>query len=552
MVKFPRPDGPPRYTADWFKWFLPNLSLPEGGAMRWEGHTLLMTDEYFKPDLVHLLVVIPKNNQKTTWEAALADWHMLTVPAPRYYAGAADLEQAKELYSFAAHFVNSEPELARHLLVRESTREIRRVDGTGSFKTLASDDSRQGGKKQGKNMTGGGLDELHAHENDNLFTDFRSAGFKRRDAAKVQWDMTRDPRFELWWTIGKLATITTAGWDMDSALGHLLIDFLGDAKAGIAPKGTVETGLRVLPDGSVEQHHDGRLTIARFGNGRNVLLMWAARDDDDISDPEVVKLCNPASTVTVDSLEDARDSLTPWAYARYRANRWTLAFESWLPAGSWDALYSALVPRVEHRYWNGASDAELDAYVDSLYPEGSEVVGFIDMARYRDCAAITLLGPSPNGLLLPRLIAWKGSQDAPIPYGPVYRAARRIWKRNGVHFYNLQALALDQKYLDEMYETLDDEGLPVENFPQSNERMAPAAADLRQAILVDRAFEHDGDPILSAHIMAAVAKDVGTDAFKLVKSKASGPPIDGAVALAGAYQLVGEDFDGGEPVAVWA
>ena len=94
--------------------------------------------------------------------------------------------------------------------------------------------------------------------------------------------------------------------------------------------------------------------------------------------------------------------------------------------------------------------------------------------------------------------------------------------------------------MDEMYETLEGEGLPVENFPQSNERMAPAAADLRQAILVEKSFEHDGDPILSAHIMAAVAKDVGTDAFKLVKSKDSGPPIDCCVALAGANQLLGD------------
>lgn len=536
-MEFRRPEGKPQYTAPWFKWFLPNLTLPEGGAMRWEGHTLLMTNEFFEPELVHMLVVIPKNNQKTTWEAALADWHLLTTPAPRAYAGAADLEQAKELYGFAAHFVNSEPELGRHLLVRESTREIRRRDGTGGFKTLASDDSRSGGKKQGKNMTLGELDELHAHENDNLFTDFRSAGFKRRDAAQVNWDRTQDPRFALWHTLGKLATITTAGWDMDSALGKLLIDFLGDAKAGIAPKGTVQTGLRTRDDGSVESHPDGRLTIARFGGGRNVLLMWAAREDDDISDPAVVKLCNPASTVTVDSIEDARESLTPWAFARYRANRWTLAFESWLPAGSWDSLYSAAVPVVEHRYWNGASDAELDAYVDSLYPVGAEVVGFIDMARYRDCAAITLIGPGPSGLL-PRTISWKGSQESPVSYGPVYRAVRRLHAR-----YRLQALGLDPKYLDEMYETLEAEGIAVEGFPQSNERMAPAAADLRQAITTDRTLEHDGDPILSAHIMAAVTKDVGDNAFKLVKSKETGPPIDACVALAGALQLVSDARD---------
>lgn len=506
--------------------------------MRWEGHTLLMTDEFFARNLVHLLVVIPKNNMKTTWESALADWHLLTVKAPRVYGAAADMEQADELYGFAAHFAGCKAWLEKRLAVRESKRLVKLRQERGQFKILASDDSRLKGKKQGKNMTLALLDELHAHENDNLYTDFRSAGFKRREAARLAGD-------PLWWTLGKLATITTAGWDMDSALGDLLKDFLGDAKAGIQPKGTVETSLRVLPNGSVESHPDGRLTIARFGEGRNVLLMWANRPDDDITDNRVVKLANPASTATVESIQDARESLKPWAFERYRCNRWTLAFESWIPAGSWDALYSAAVPKVEHRYWNDATGAELMAYVDSLYPAGVEVVGFVDMARYRDCAAITLIGPGPSGRLLPRTIAWRGSQDSPVPYGPVYAAARRLNET-----YALRCLALDMKYLDEMYSTLDGEGLPVENFPQSNERMAPAAGDLRQAILVERAFEHDGDPILSAHIMAAVAKDVGTDAFKLVKSKANGPPIDAAVALAGAWALCNTSDDP-EPLVGW-
>lgn len=527
---FPRPDGRPTFTAPWFRWFLPKLTLPEGGDMRWEGHTLLMTHEFFTPELVHLLVLIPKSNQKTTWEAALAVWHLLTVPAPRAYCGAADKEQATELFDFTAHFSESEPELARFLRVRPSTKEIRHSSSPGrsAFKVLASDDSKQGGKKQGKNLTLAEADELHAWENRNLFVDLRSGGFKRRDAAHISGD-------PLWWTLGKMATITTEGYDDESVLAEEVGKFLGNPKKETPPLGTVESGLRVLPDGTVEKHPDGRLTIARYGDGRNVLLRWACEPTDDTNDSRVVKLANPASTATVDSIEDARTALTPWEFLRYRCNIRTLAFESWIPAGSWAGLYSSAVPVVEHRYWNGATDAELNEYIDSLYPAGVEIVGFIDMARYRDCAAITLIGPGPSGRLLPRTIAWRGSQDAPVAYGPVYAAARRLSRR-----YFLRALGLDPKYLDEMYETLEGDGLAVENFPQSNERMAPAAGNLRQAILTDRAFEHDGDPILTAHVMAAVAKDVGTDSFKLVKSKDNGPPIDACVALAGAFQLAGD------------
>src|SRR6185437_3479278 len=141
-------------------------------------------------------------------------------------------------------------------------------------------------------------------------------------------------------------------------------------------------------------------------------------------------------------------------------------------------LLSPSVPTVEHRLWNGATNAELDAYVASLYPRGVQVTGAADMARYRDCAAITLVGPSPNGLLLPRTVVWRsGGPDNPVPYEPVYRVARQIDV-----CYSLQALGLDQKYLDEMYDTLEGEGLPVESYPQSNERLCPADANLRKAI----------------------------------------------------------------------
>ena len=76
----------------------------------------------------------------------------------------------------------------------------------------------------------------------------------------------------------------------------------------------------------------------------------------------IVKLANPASWVTLDSIEDAREApgITPWAFSRFRANRWTTGFESWLPERAWDALV----------------DLELEP------PDGAGVIAGLDFARF--------------------------------------------------------------------------------------------------------------------------------------------------------------------------
>lgn len=521
--------------------------------MRWEGHTLLMTDEFFAPELVHLLVLIPKGNYKTTWEAALADWHLLTVPAPRAFCAAADKGQAKELYDFAAHFATARPWLEDRLAVKSSTLEIRHASAPGrsALKVLAQDDSKQGGKKQGLNSTLSLADELHAWANRNLFVDMRSGGFKRRNSARIAGD-------PLWWTLGKMATITTEGYDSESVLAEELTKFLGDPEKGIAPKGTVETDMRVLDDGSVvHDPENGRLTIARYGDGRNVLLRWACRESDDPEDDEATKLANPASSATVESIGDARESLTPWEFDRYRRNVRTLGFKSWIPTDAWPALRSADVPRVEWRTWEGATTTgerdnegnvllrdvrdkddeivtaalteEFRAYVRALYPPGTSIVGAVDMARYRDTAAVVVIGRDEKGRKVPRTIVWRsGGKNSPIRYE---------WPKAAIlalhDTYNLAACGFDPKYFDQSAEELADLGVAMETFPQSPERMGPADTELRREILAEvPEFVHDGDPTLTAHIRAGKTKDVGPKVFMIVQQDgASPPPIDACKAL---------------------
>lgn len=500
--------APLRWCYEDFCWFYSKLTLADGGNAGLEGFHHLILREIFREgfgprvwrsgqaqdgELTEGLVLIPKGHAKTTLMAGLGVFHLLTVPNANCYVGAADKIQAGELYRFAAHFIESEPRIDSRLKVLRGTLEIRSRSDQGFMRIIASDDSKQGGKRQGFNPTLAFLDELHAHENDALYTDMRSGLFKRN---------------------GLLVTITTAGWDRESALGLLRASFLQSPD--------VRTGLNATSEGDVREDPDGRLTVARKPSGRSVMLEWACREDDDLDDMAVVKLANPASWVTVQSLEDARESLTPWNFWRYRANRWTLAFESWLPVGAWEALHE---PGLE------------------LEPD-RPVWAAIDMARYRDCAALVWVQPRGDDPVAVKAMVWRpGGRDNPVPYGPVMDKIRWL-----AETYELVGCAYDDKYFDQAAEELEAEGVAMEKFPQSPERMCPAAADLRQAILEGR-IAHDGDEVLAAHVMAAVPKDVGADRFKLDKSSRTGPDIDACEALSMALAISGSEAE--EILGAW-
>jgi phage terminase large subunit-like protein len=474
------------WCYDDFVWFLSLLTLPEGGEVRLEPFWLLILREVFDTGRAELLVLLPKGNGKTLVMAGLAIFHVLVTPNANCYIGAADKEQAGEMYRFASHFVESEPELEKLLLVRESTKEIRSRRDKGFLKVVASDDSKSGGRKQGWNATLALLDELHAHENDNLYVAARSGLFKRH---------------------GILVTITTAGHDEESTLGELRDGFLSIEEKG----GTVTSGLVVNDRAEAVQDAAGRLTIARSKDRRSVMLEWACRDGDDLADPAIVKLANPASWVTVASIEDALNApgFKPWHFARYRANVWTPGFEPWLPLGAWDKLPVGEIPR------------------------GARVVGAVDMARYRDCAALVLVWVPEDGHPVAHLyrVERSGGPEQPIRYATV-----KGWIREAAEEFDLDAVGYDPRYFDQAAEELLDEGLPMERFEQSHARICPASQDLYTAV-VNCELAWDGDRTFARHVYAGIRQDIGPNEWRLVKPKKRGPAIDALIALVMAYAL---------------
>jgi phage terminase large subunit-like protein len=504
-------------------WFIQQFDLPEGGPVLLEGYAKLILRTIFRTGLVELLTLLPKGNGKTTIMAGLSVFHLLTVPSPQVFIAAADLEQATEMFRFAQHFCESKPSIRRMVNIAESMRVITlRPDPktgrrTGKIRVLASDKSRGKGKKHSYSPTLALIDELHAHENTSIYVALRSAVFKGK-------------RPEIGLESGICAVISTAGHNINGVLGQLRAQFLAVEQKG----GTIQHALVINGEGNPEQG-DGRLTIATTATGRNVMLQWALRDGteglgpaDDPDDMRVVKLANPASFVTPDSLRDAREApgITTWDFLRWRCNVWTLAFRSWIPGGSWQKMYDDTVPVVEHRTWEGATRDEIRECIAAMGGLGDEVYAAVDMARYRDCAAVGLVFPRGDLNPIVRALIWRsGGTDQPIEYTPVMDALRDL--NSG---YRLMAVGWDPKYFDQAAETLTGEGLAMVQFPQSPERMCPAAGDARTEI-IEAAWAHDGDPILRAHVEAASAIDVGPGAFRVGKAEESGPPIDACVAL---------------------
>lgn len=481
--------APWRWRLKDFKAFAEGLELPDGSPFRLEGHLLLVLREVFTDGRVELLVLLPKGNYKTTLFAALAVFHLLTVKNAQCYIGASDKTQADEMYRFAAHFAESDDRIAGMALVRRSTREVRSEVDRGFIRVLASDDSRLGGKRQGFNPTLALIDELQAHENENLYADMRSGVFKRR---------------------GLIVTITTAGSDEESVLGRL--------RAGFLEQPNTRRGLKVSARGqAIDGRGNGRLTIARTPTGNGVMLEWACTDADDLDDPEQVKLANPASGVTLASIEDAREApgITAAMFARLRANVWAQADDAVIDEAVWDALNTgAQVPAVA------------DVWVT------------VDYARKSDSAAVVQLWQRDDGKVVPQAHVWARAVKAAGRTQPachtlirdetIIRQSRirdhiRDIRDNGR---NVLGVVYDPHLFDP--EELSDEGFAMVEHPQTHSRMCPASKALYEAVNAGE-LEHDGDPVLRSHVIHAGAKAAGEE-WRFSKA-ASKKPIDALICL---------------------
>jgi phage terminase large subunit-like protein len=104
--------------------------------------------------------------------------------------------------------------------------------------------------------------------------------------------------------------------------------------------------------------------------------------------------------------------------------------------------------------------------------------------------------------------------------------------RQACRTFNVKEVNCDPYRWARTIQLLEDEGLPMMEFPQSPNRMVPATQRLYEAVLND-GVTHDGDPRLARHIENAALK-IDSRGARLSK-EGEGRKIDAAVTAVMAF-----------------
>lgn len=267
----------------------------------------------------------------------------------------------------------------------------------------------------------------------------------------------------------KLLLISTAAALLDSPLGRLR------ARAMAQPSAK-RTGPVVTAGGEL------------------AWIEWSIPDETSLDDMAAVKRANPAPWIGRSDLQRQRAAVAELPFAQLHAGRWGAREGTWLPAGAWQAC---------------ASDT-------AGIEEGEQVWVGVDVGGSRAASAVVLV--TEDLRVLAR--TWQGD-DA------VLKVADHC--RDLADRYTIRELIYDPWRFRSEALRLEEAGLPVVEFAQSNVRMVPASEQLYSAIIEQR-LKHQNDPALNGHVASAIAKQTPRG-WRIDKAKAT-DQVDAVVALA--------------------
>lgn len=419
------------------------------------------------------LLGVPKKNGKTELVAALGLYFLVAdgEMSPKVICAAASDKQADLLFG-AASIMATESATLKHLLnVMADTIEC--PSNHGKLMRV----SAVAGTNDGKNCSAVLIDELHE--------------WSKAKAASI-WTVltggiiTRDQPMVI--------QITTAGFDEDT------ICYREYARGKAIQKGEAEDP-------------------AYF------FTWYEAPEGCDVDDVAAWEACNPSWGVTINVavLKDLRTKRTAAEFRRYNLNQWTDAEDSWLEEGMWDACRvktQHMIPTVET--WIA-----------------------VDASTRRDSTAVTwgqwMMIADPDGTLRRRFLVrcriWQRPLDPhtgepakgwKLPIAEVEEFVRQL----ATQFSELKDVGYDPYAFERSAQILEDEGLPMLEFPQHPSRMAPATMNFR-TMIVDQEIAHEGAPDFARQVNAAVTVPVadGNASFRLSKGK-SKKLIDAAASTA--------------------
>lgn len=453
-------------TLPHFREWCSHLLLDNGKPFILEPFQEQILEAYFN-GAAETIVLLPKKNGKTTLFAALAMYVLLHTHNAEIFVAAAAQQQAGQLYNFCKKFLSDTPWLDQLLKGLDGSYRIIRTDGDEGFIKCIGSDARTA---DGATPTLALIDELHRHKNGDLY------------GVLVDGLPARE---------GRSITISTAGDNELSPLGKLRQKAL--AMPGLVVEGAHKHVL--TDDGSFAFHE------------------WSLKDDDDLTNFNLVKTANPLSARTVQVLKQQFNSpsMTPWRWARFMCGIWLSGEES--------ALDTVAV-----RACTGTDMGEV--------AEGEPVWVGMDVGWTRDTTALvpyTLDEETDRELVgVPRILVPPGGGVA-LESQEILDAIASIHDRNPIEALCFDPNAEGRLLAEDIQAEFPE--IRIIEVSQEPSGMADAAMDLSEALRKRRIIlpNHKG---LLAHLLATAPKIVtgGSDRWRFVKGPGR-KPIDAAIAL---------------------
>lgn len=268
--------------------------------------------------------------------------------------------------------------------------------------------------------------------------------------------------------------------------------------------------------------HGKRVASREIDDPAFFMAWWEPRNPEaDHRDPDVWREANPgfADLVAPEDFASAVLRTPEPEFRTKRCNQWVSTSATWLPHGSWAAC----------------------TYERSI-PDGAPVVLGFDGSFNNDSTALVAveLGDTPH---IDVAGSWERPPDADPSWAvsivEVEEAIREACVR-----WQVQAITCDPYRWARTIQVLEAEGLPMEEFPQSPQRMVPATQRFYEAVL-NGAVTHSGDPRLARHMDNAVLR-VDQRGSRLSKDTRNSPrKIDLAVAAVMAFERANSAVDAG-------
>lgn len=482
----------PVYSLEEFERFCASLVLDTGGKMELLPFQKHFLAEHFDGS-EEVVILLPKKNLKTTTLAALALFHLKTVPDAEVIVVASSRDQARILFKQAAGLVKRS-RVGEVFAVRQGIAEIRlQSEGARTVgarvRVLASDANTADGALPTLAL----VDELHRHPSAELYGVLRDG---------------LGPRH------GQIITISTAGSTIASPLGDLR------GKAQLLPS----------------FQRTGRYSSAASPDGAFVMHEWSLADEDDPQDLEVVKEANPAPHHTLEALRRRLESpsTTPGQWARFACGIWTDEAELYITPQEWDAC---------------------DEVLPDL--AGLECFGGMDLSATTDSTAFVLVFPLPEGkvaikpwVFLPEAGLAKRVARDKAPYDEWARAGLlTLTPGNVVDYafvketileaasvYKMRDLGYDRWNASHLVTELQEEGISLAPVGQGYKDMAGPMQEFRRLVL-ERKLLHGAHPVLRRQVLSMAVMSDPAGNTKPAKNKSSGR-IDAAAAMLAALSVM--------------